>query len=122
MPEGQHVTEGTVVSCSKSLKGILDVCNNMDEVCGVIPESIHHTRRGSQTDQDMVLADYIPDCHQYSTHTTLHVADSIEAKNLIEWVPSFINFIYFIYCIVFLFIFNSFCFVVLFCFLLWEPL
>jgi hypothetical protein len=92
---GANVTEGTVVQCSKSLKGILDVCNNMDQVCGVIPESIHHTRKGSQTDQDMVLAelttksrvfDYIPGRCQKSTHTTLNVADCIDAKKLFEWV------------------------------------
>ena len=89
------MTDGTVVYCLKSLKGILDVCNNMDQDSGVIPESIHHTRKGSQTDQDMVLPelttksrvfDYIPGQRQYSTHTTLTVADGIEAKKHFEWV------------------------------------
>ena len=53
---GANVKENTVVHNSKSLKGLLDVFLNFDLVCGMTSDHIHHTRKGSQTDRDMVLA------------------------------------------------------------------
>jgi L1 cell adhesion molecule like protein len=65
---GSNVSEKTVVQCGKSLKGLLDVCSNFENVCNVVPESVHHTKKGSQKDRDIVLEelmklgvfDYIP--------------------------------------------------------------
>ena len=75
---GANVMENIVVSSSKSLKGIVDVCSNFVEVCGVTPESIHHTTKVSLTDRDMVLAeltskscvfDYVPGRQDLLQHT-----------------------------------------------------
>ena len=94
---GANITENTVVQNSKSLKGVLDVCSNFDQVCGVTQASIHHTRKGSQTDRDMVLAeltskshvfDYIPGRQQYSAsfrNLPLYVAQAVDVNALFQW-------------------------------------
>ena len=94
---GANVMENIVVQSSKSLKGIVDVCSNFDGVCGVTPESIHHTTKASQTDRDMVLAeltsksrvfDYIPGRHHHSASfstLTPNIAQSVDASALFEW-------------------------------------
>ena len=95
---GANVTESTVVQSSKSLKGVIDVCSNFDQVCGVTPDSLHHTRNGSQTDHYMVLVeltaksdvfDYIPGRQQHSTSfkdIPLHVAQSVNVNALFQWI------------------------------------
>lgn len=94
---GANVTENTVVQSSKSLRGVLDVCTNINQACGVTSESMHHTIKGSQTDRDMVIVeltrkshvfDYIPGRQHYSAnfHTCLNIAETVKASSLFEWI------------------------------------
>lgn len=94
---GANITENVVVQSSKSLKGIVDVCSNFDHISGVTPESIHHTKKGSQADRDLVLAeltlksrvfDYIPGRQHHSTSfsaLSANIAQAIDAGSLFEW-------------------------------------
>lgn len=62
---GANVTESTIVQSSKSLKAVTDVCSNFNQVCGVTRDSLHHTRKGSQTDRDMLLVELTAKSHVF---------------------------------------------------------
>ena len=48
---GANATGETITQISRSLKGIMSVCDNFDIECGLHPVSLHHTIiiRGAQT-------------------------------------------------------------------------
>lgn len=94
---GANITESIVVENSQSLKGVMDVSSNFDHICGVTPDSIHHTTKSSIKDRDMILEelssksrvfDYVPGRSHYSKSfktVVPNIADSLDAGKLFEW-------------------------------------
>ena len=73
---GANLTEKTIVNSSKSLKGVMDVCSNFDQICLLKPESIHHTKKGTKGDRDMILQELVSksDVFQYTPPVTWKAA------------------------------------------------
>ena len=47
--------EEPIIQINKSLKGVLSVCNNFDKECHVHPVSLHHTKKSSKKDEELVI-------------------------------------------------------------------
>ena len=62
---GANVKEETVVQISKSLKGILSVCNNFDKESHVHPVSFHHTKKSSKKDEELVIKELTDHSHVF---------------------------------------------------------
>ncbi len=77
---GANITENHVVQSSKSLKGVVDVSVNY-EVCGATPDSIHHTKKGSQMDRDIVLNEFTSRSRLYTwPRTPLCILQKADSK------------------------------------------
>lgn len=52
---GANISESAIVQSSKSLDGIKTVCHNFDKSAGIHADSIHHTKKSSKKDQELVV-------------------------------------------------------------------
>ncbi len=97
---GANVTERSVVQSAKALKGIIDVTEHFDQICGVVSGSIQHTRKSDSKDQAMVLEqlttkshvfDYIPGRQHHSTsfsNLNASITEAINAQELFSWIST----------------------------------
>ena len=93
---GANVKEETIVQISKSLKGILSVCDNFDKECHVHPVSLHHTKKSSKKDEELVIKeltdhshvfDYIPGRkHASFPNIQPHVAKCLDTDKMFKWL------------------------------------
>lgn len=93
---GANVKEETIIQISKSLKGVLSVCNNFDKECHVHPVSLHHTKKSSKKDEELVIKeltdhshvfDYIPGRkHASFPNIQPHVANCLDTDKMFKWL------------------------------------
>ena len=93
---GPNVSTSTIVHASKSLKFLMNIGNHFDEICGIAPVSLHHTKASSKDDRDKIVKqlvsesrvfDYIPGRHHKSFKDIKpHVSSHIDSKKLQTWI------------------------------------
>ena len=52
---GTNITESTIVNASRSLNGIVAMCNSFDKQLGIAHDSIHHSRKSCEADRAIVI-------------------------------------------------------------------
>ena len=93
---GANVTETVIVEASKYINAIHTICVNFDNATNIKPESMHHTRKSSAQDMELILKQlttesdvfsYIPGrCHKSTPHVEPNVTRTIDAGALFKWL------------------------------------
>lgn len=92
---GPNISSDSIVQISKSLKALMDTVKNFDRSVCLHPESLHHTRKSSQKDKDLIVTQliqsnvfgYIPGrSHRSFKNIKSHISDCINIDKLIAWV------------------------------------
>ena len=93
---GANVSETTIINCSKSLKGVIEACDNFDNSCGASTISMYHTQKSSQADEDKIIEeltstsrvfDYVPGRHHYSFQQIKpHISQDVNATAMFSWL------------------------------------
>ena len=52
---GANISKETILQHGKSLKGIYTVCSNFDETSEIHAQSLHHTTKSSQKDEEIII-------------------------------------------------------------------
>ena len=95
---GANISKETILQRGKSLKGIYTVCSNFDETSEIHAESLHHTTKSSQKDEEIIIKeqsqtsrvfDYIPGRKHRAFETILpNISHSINANKLFKWLQN----------------------------------
>ena len=94
---GANVSEQAIVEASKSLHGVKAVCDNFDKSTGIHADSVHHTKKSSSKDQELIwqqlnelkVFSYIPGRkHAAFPDIQPRLAQSIDAKSLFKWLDT----------------------------------
>lgn len=93
---GANVTEKVVVDASKYINGINTICTNYDTATNIKPDSIHHTRKSSEKDKELILKQlstesdvfsYVPGrYHKSIPKIQPNVTRTMDAAGLFKWL------------------------------------
>ena len=93
---GPNVSPSMTAQASKSLKFLLDIGNHFDEICGIKPVSLHHTKASSKEDRDKIIKqlvsesrvfDYVPGrSHKTFESIRPHISSHMDVNKLITWI------------------------------------
>ncbi len=83
-----------IVQTAESLKSLLETVRNFDNSIRVNPESLHHTRKSSNRDEELIIKQltdsqtfhYIP-CRLHLSYKNIkpRISDCINMDNLVSW-------------------------------------
>ena len=91
-----NVAEKSIIQCSQSLKGIMEVCQHFDEQLMVRPDSTSHSKASVTRDENMIIQELTERYHVFDyipgrTHPTFKsirpsIAEHINKVSLVQWI------------------------------------
>ncbi len=91
------MSETTIVQVSRALDGLKKLCTNFDFALELHPQSLHHTRKSSSKDEELILSELKEASpFLYTPGRTLkctaglksNIASQIDPKDLISWLKT----------------------------------